>query len=117
MYIDSPLTFDRKEGKTPGTLIFSLTGPLTLRNLFDFQSALRSQQPEPESTVLDLTGVPYMDSAGMGLLVNYYVHCQRQGSKVLVAGVSPRLMELFKLTKVDTVIPLRDSYNAAEYEA
>jgi hypothetical protein len=31
--------------------------------------------------------------------------------------VSPRLMELFKLTKVDTVIPLRDSYNAAEYEA
>jgi len=116
MYIDSPLTFDRKDGKTPGTLIFSLTGPLTLRNFFEFQAALRSE-PAPEFTVLDLSGVTYMDSAGMGLVVNYYVHCQRLGTKVLVAGVGPRLMELFKLTKVDTVIPCRESYDAADYEA
>jgi anti-sigma B factor antagonist len=116
MYIDSPLTFDQKDGRTPGTRIFSLTGPLTLRNFFDFQAALLSQ-PEPEFTVLDLSGVPYMDSAGMGLVVNYYVHCQRLGTKVLVAGVGYRLMELFKLTKVDSVIPCRETYDAAEYEA
>jgi anti-sigma B factor antagonist len=113
MAIDDPLSIQREEGKTAGTLIFRLTGPLTLRNMFDFQSQLRSADPPPV-TILDLTGVPYMDSAGMGLVVNHYVRCQAKGVRLIAAGVSPRVMELFKLTKVDAVIPLAASVEDAE---
>jgi len=116
MFTDSPLQFVQQEGKSAGTRIFRLTGPLTLRNLFEFQAALR-EEPQPQTTMLDLSGVPYMDSAGMGAIINYYVHCQKEGASLVVAGVNGRVMELFKMTRVDTVIPLREALDPAELPA
>ena len=114
MALDAPLTIERKEGKTAGTLIFRLNGPLTLRNIFDLQSQLRSAEP-PAVTIFDLTDVPYMDSTGM--VVNHYVRCQSKGVMLIVAGVNPRVFELFKLTKVHTVIPLAATVEEAEASA
>ena|ERR1035438_8949839 len=113
MALDDPLAIECKPGKDPGTTILQLTGPVTLRNLFDLQSKLRSDDL-PRVSILDLAGVPYMDSAGMGAIVNHYVHCQNKGVKLVVAGVSSRVMELFKLTRVDSVMNLAPSVEAAE---
>jgi anti-sigma B factor antagonist len=113
MLTDGPLTIDRRDGKNPGTRVFSLTGPLTLRNLFELQTELRGLTPPP-LTVLDLTAVPYMDSAGMGLVMNTYVRCQTKGAKLIVAGANSRVMDLFKVTKVDTVLPLVGTLEDAE---
>lgn len=113
MLNDGPLTIDRKEGKNPGTRVFCLSGPLTLRNLFELQSELRNSAPPP-LTILDLGGVPYMDSAGMGLVMNHYVRCQTKGTKLVVSGANNRVMDLFKVTKVDTVLPLASTIEEAE---
>lgn len=113
MSIDAPLTLERQEGKLPGTRILILNGPLTLRNMFELQTELRTD-PQPTLSVLDLSGVPYMDSAGMGLIINHFVHCQNAGAKMVVAGVSPRVLELFRMTKVDAVIPQAATIEAAE---
>jgi anti-anti-sigma factor len=113
MLNDGPLTIGRREGKKPGTQVYSLSGPLTLRNLFELQSELRSSLPPP-MTILDITDVPYMDSAGMGLVMNHYVRCQTRGAKLIVTGANSRVMDLFKVTKVDTVLPLAASIEAAE---
>jgi anti-sigma B factor antagonist len=113
MLNDGPLTIDRKDGKNPGTRVFCLSGPLTLRNLFELQAELRSTAPPP-LTILDITDVPYMDSAGMGLVMNHYVRCQTRGAKLVVSGANGRVMDLFKVTKVDTVLPLVATIEAAE---
>jgi anti-sigma B factor antagonist len=114
MAIDSPLKIEREQGNAPGTMIIRLTGPLTLINIFDLQAQFRSAEPTP-LTILDLSGVPYMDSAGMGVVVNYHVHCQNKGGRFVATGVSPRIMELFKITRVDKVI--RMAVTPAEAEA
>jgi anti-anti-sigma factor len=110
---DAPLTVERKEGKRPGTRILVLEGPLTLRNMFDLQADLRTQ-PYPDLSILDLSGVPYMDSAGMGLIVNHYTQCQSAGKKMVAVGVSPRVLELFKITRVDSIVPQAPTIEAAE---
>ena len=116
MALDDPLTIERTDGKTPGTLIFRFSGPVTLRNLFGMQEQLRGAAL-PALIILDLSGVPYMDSAGMGAVINHYVHCQNKGSKMIAAGVNSRVMELFKMTKVDTVIALAATVEEAEGKA
>jgi len=113
MAIDDPLQIERREGNSAGTLIFQLIGPVTLRNLFDLQTQLRSGEL-PKAAILDLSGVPYMDSAGMGAIMNYYVHCQNRGVKLMIAGVSSRVLELFKMTRVDTVMTFASSVEEAE---
>ncbi len=105
MLTDAPLNISRTEGKTPGTVIFALHGPLLLRSMFDFQTQLRAVPPT-SLTIFDLSAVPYMDSAGMGLIMNHYVHCQTRGMRLIVAGANSRVMDLFKVTRVDTVLPL-----------
>ena len=113
MAIDDPLAIEQTEGKAPGSIILRLTGPVTLRNLFDLQSKLRVGEPPP-LTILDLTGVPYMDSAGMGAVINHYVRCQGKGKRLIAVGVSPRVLELFKMTRVDAVIPMVATVEEAE---
>jgi anti-sigma B factor antagonist len=110
---DGPLTIERKDGSNPGTRILILNGPVTLRNLFDLQPQLRAGEL-PKVFILDLSGVPYMDSAGMGAIINHFVHCQNQGVKFIAAGVSPRVRELFIMTKVDGLITQTESIEAAE---
>ena len=116
MFNESPLTINRKQGKTEDTCIFGLAGPLVLRTMFELQSLLRGKQP-PRLTVLDLAEVPYVDSAALGLIVNHYVHCQSKGARMVVAGANSRILDLFKITKVDSVIPLAATVEDAEADA
>ena len=116
MAIDDPLAIQQTAGKAPGSIILRLTGPVTLRNLFDLQSKLRAGEP-PALTILDLTGVPYMDSAGMGAVINHYVRCQGKGKRLIAVGVSPRVLELFKMTRVDAVITMVATVEEAEARA
>ncbi len=113
MALDAPLSIETREGKAPGMVVLCLSGPLTLRNLFAFQASLR-RDPPPPAVVLDLSQVPYMDSAGMGAVINYYVHCEKHHCRMVVAGVSSRVMEMFKMTKVDAVIRLAATVEEAE---
>ena len=112
-----PLTFEREEGKAPGTVIFHFSGPLTVRTVFECQSPegvsqmfdLQLMLPTgelPTVNIFDLTDVEYMDSTGLGMVVRHYVRCQDKGVRFIAAGASPRVLELFKLTNVDTVIPM-----------
>jgi anti-anti-sigma factor len=111
------LNCERKAGKAPGTVIFHFTGPFTARTIFASQSPdavsaifdLQSMLPTgklPALNIFDLTDVPYMDSWGLGMVVRHYARCKDKGVRFTAAGVSPRVQELFQLTKVDSIIPM-----------
>jgi anti-sigma B factor antagonist len=107
-----PLTLESVAGQTPGSRILRLSGPLVLNNLFEFQSFLRNDPPQ--ALILDLAGVPYMDSAGMGAIINYFVSSQRHGRKLVVAGVNGRVLELFRMTKVEGLLTMKETVAEAE---
>ena len=46
-----------------------------------------------------------MDSIGLGLIVSHYVRCQGRGVRLVLAGVSPRVLQPFEMTKVDGFFP------------
>jgi anti-anti-sigma factor len=105
-------------------LIFRLCGPFTardmygsltpidLQNLLDFQST--PSEELPALNILDLTEVPYMDSTGLGMIVKHYVRCQGKGVRMVAAGASERVLELFRLTKMDGVITTSSTVDDAD---
>ena len=99
---DAPLTYTKASGGREGLVIIALTGPLTLRNIFQFQQDLAANPPQ--LTVFDLTGVPYMDSAGIGVLINYYVSAEKHGRRMALVGVNDRVDALLELTKVRNLL-------------
>ncbi len=106
------LRIDDRPGVKPGQRVLSLTGPLVLANVFEFQSMVRADQSQ--SLILDFTGVPYADSAGVGALVGAYVTRQNNGRSLALVGVSERIHNTLKVTHVDSLFRFFDSVNAAE---
>jgi anti-anti-sigma regulatory factor len=47
-------------------------------------------------------------------MVSQYVRCQGKGIKMVAAGVRPRVLQLLKLTKLDTFIPMAATVEEAE---
>jgi anti-sigma B factor antagonist len=113
MQKDDPLQVEVRDGSAAGTRIYQITGPITLPNLFTFQDSVRRGDP-PRVAILDLSQVPYMDSAGMGSVINFFTHCQRGGIRLIIAGVSSRVSELFQMTGVNNLIPMTASIEEAE---
>ncbi len=95
---DEPLKWSSRPGDRAGVLVLELAGPLTLGNIFDLQSRLHDLT-DPV-TIVDMTRVPYMDSAGLGVLMNFYVSAEKNGRRIALAGVNERVCALLDLTRV-----------------
>jgi anti-anti-sigma factor len=78
-------------------------GPLTLQALFEFQAVSRQEINKP--VILDLAGIPYMDSAGLGSVIGIYTSCQGSNRAFAIAGLTDRIRTLFQVTKVDGLLP------------
>lgn len=54
--------------------------------------------------LLNFSGLDYMNSSGIGLLVTLLIRTQRQKQKLLVCGLSPHYQEIFTLTRLNEAI-------------
>ncbi|HEY1578347.1 MAG TPA: STAS domain-containing protein [Terracidiphilus sp.] len=113
---------ERSLGKAPGSVVFRFSGPFTARDMYAalspaalkalFESESTDRQKAAEN-IFDLTDVPYLDSCGLGLIVGHFVRCQNKGVRFVVAGAGPRVIQLFKTTKVDHLFPMTGTVDEA----
>ena len=86
------------DGAHSGQRILRLRGPLNIHTIFDFQAAVKKE--ESPTVIVDFSGVPYMDSAGLGAVVGAFISAQRSNRKVAVAGMNERVKALVSMTHV-----------------
>ena len=63
--------------------------------------------------ILDMSGVDFLGSLGIGLLVRCAVSLQRTGARVALFGCQPLVKKSLETTKVNAVLPIADSEAAA----
>jgi anti-sigma B factor antagonist len=80
----------------------------------DNQLTVASQVDEARGLVIDLSGVPYIDSAGIGVLVNGMVSCKNHDRTLVLTGVAERVMTVLRVTPVDTLFHFAKSKADAE---
>lgn len=55
--------------------------------------------------VLNLSGLQYLDSSGIGELARMYVSVVKAGGQMKVVGLSPKVEEILKITQLYQVFP------------
>src|ERR1700679_828192 len=100
---DQGLQIELVPSPPDGPRILRFAGALALPSLFQFQSTMRAE-PAPV-TILDLTSLTYMDSAGLGALVGAFVSAQGSHRKIALVGVPERVVVLMDMTHVRSLIP------------
>jgi len=93
---------ESEPGSRPGVRVLRVTGPLTIRNFFEFQDT--SRKDTSPILIIDLAGVPYMDSAALGSLLGVHVSCEKAGRKYALVNVCDRLQKMFEISGVQEVL-------------
>ncbi len=95
-----------------GVLIVDCAG----RVVFGEESAylrdnIKQSLSERSGLVLNLSGVTYIDSGGLGTLVGLYTSARNLGGSIKLANLTHRINDLLQVTKLVTIF---DVYNSDE---
>ncbi len=63
--------------------------------------------------VLNFSGLEYMNSSGIGLLVTLLVRANRQKQRLLAFGLTDHYRQIFELTRLDEAIGIHGSESEA----
>jgi anti-sigma B factor antagonist len=69
--------------------------------------------PTTHSIILNFSGLEYMNSSGIGLIVTLLIRMNRQKQRMLAYGLSEHYRNIFALTRLDEAIGIYDSEAAA----
>jgi anti-anti-sigma factor len=114
-------TIERRQNPAADAVVFRFSGAFTARDMYSSLSPValhnifeaEPPRPAPSVNIFDLTEVPYMDSCGLGLVIGHFVRCQNKGVRLIAVGVTARVLDLFKTTRVDQLFPITDTVEEA----
>lgn len=64
----------------------------------------QASAPGTKAVILDFSGLEYMNSGGIGLLVTLLVRANRQKQRLLAYGLNEHYRQIFELTRLDEAI-------------
>lgn len=87
-------------------------GELDAYTVTDFRQSLGELASRPQ-VVIDLSEVPFMDSAGLGALIGGIRRARENGGEVAVACSRPTLTRLLHTTGFDRIVPVTETLDEA----
>jgi anti-sigma B factor antagonist len=110
----------------PGTLSLDVRQPSDATSIVDVQGDITAESEQTlmeaygeaskdktKAIVLNFTGLEYMNSGGIGLLVTLLVRANRQKQKLLAYGLTEHYKQIFELTRLDEAIEIFGSEDEA----
>jgi anti-sigma B factor antagonist len=105
------LNLEKLPSSNGTTLVTRLNGKLSLETVHNFIQTLR---PEPAAhLVLDMSGVTFLDSAGVGALVSLFVHRRNVGKSFAIAGLTQQGMAVLQVAGLVKLLPNFPTVEAA----
>ena len=92
----------------PGVAVVTVSGRLVVGRDIERLEALVGDlvKQAQKKFIFDITALDYADSSGIGAIVACVTQVRKAGGDFRVAGANPRIQRLFKLTGVDTLMPM-----------
>ena len=95
-------------------VIIELTGEIDMKcspKVKDKLKEILSQKPD--SVVVDMTEVSFMDSSGLAVLVGALKRSRTNNSKLKLAGATKVVKDIFEICRLDTIFQFFDTVDEA----
>lgn len=107
-----PLKIETRQAD--GATIVSCTGRIVFGDeAMALRDNLKRILGSTRQIVLNLSGVSYIDSGGLGTLVGVYSSARSSGADIKLTGLGQRLRDVLQITKLVTVFEVYDSEQQA----
>ena len=99
----------------PGITHVQVTGRLTLGREAQRLETLAGDlvQRGVGKVILDLSGVEYIDSSGIGIVVLSSGKLKQAGSKMVLVATEGRVLQLLKMARLDSLLTISDTVDKA----
>jgi len=105
------LDLEKQAGSNGSQSVMRLNGKLSLETVHNFMQTFR---PEPAAhLILDLGGVSFLDSAGVGALVQLFVHRRSKGQIFALTGLSKQSSAVIQVAGLNKLLPIHASVEEA----
>jgi anti-sigma B factor antagonist len=79
----------------------------------DLRDTIKMVIGQSKKIILNLSGVTYIDSGGLGTLVSLYTTARNSGGAIKLANLTQRVDDLLQVTKLVTIFDVYESEQAA----
>lgn len=105
------LDLEKLAASDANRLILRLKGKLSLETVHNFIQTVR---PEPAAQlILDMSEVSFLDSAGVGALVQVFVHRRSLGQTFALTGLSKQSNAVMQVAGLTKLLPIHSSVEEA----
>jgi anti-sigma B factor antagonist len=103
-----PLQIDSRE--VAHVTILDIQGRIVLGDeIHDLREAVRGLlEADKKKIILNLAGVDYIDSSGVGELVSSYTTVRNAGGELKLLNLTQKVQDILYVTKLYTVFDIRD---------
>jgi anti-sigma B factor antagonist len=97
------------------TAVFRLTGRMTLgMRLREVESKISDVAGQGiHKLILDLSGVEFLDSAGLGALMILYGNMKIRGGQLRLVAPGSKVRDVLRMTNTDAILPIDTNLEAA----
>jgi anti-sigma B factor antagonist len=99
----------------PDITIIGLSGRVTLgRESGQLEAAVtKAMDSGARKLVIDLNGVSYIDSTGIGIIAYCFTRISKAGGEAMIAGAKGLVLDVFRVTRLDSIIRFFPDADAA----
>jgi anti-anti-sigma factor len=99
-------------GSRPGRRVLQLAGRLGIETVPAFLAAARAESAP--TLILDMGDLEYMDSSGVGALLQIHVSMAKSNRQLVLASVPERARMVLEIARLQSIFPMYSSVAIAE---
>ena len=103
----------QKSGHWPGIETYAWSGRADAAAVLSRAVPAPMPQPGRVHVIVDLSGVTFIDSSGLGLLLKAFKQCKEEGGGLVVVRPSEAVRDLLRVSKLDRLLPSAESAEEA----
>src|SRR4029077_6943410 len=98
------LDIEKLPSSTEALTIYTANGKLSIETVNEFLPKLRAEGAQ--RVILDLAGVSFLDSAGVGARVSLFVSRRNQGKEFGLAALAPQSQAVVTVAGLQNLLPI-----------
>jgi anti-sigma B factor antagonist len=98
------LHLEKVPNSTDAVAVYEAKGKLSLETVTEFIPKLRAETAA--HVILDMSGVNFLDSAGVGSLVSIFVSRRNQGKSFALAALTPQATAVVMVAGLQNLLPI-----------